>query len=198
MRYLTPNGWRTFDVRRERIRVKNGEDVLLDVRHSRHGPILDDARAEPSDDKVAGQVFALSWTALREDDLTLQAGLGLSKARDWESFVSNMRDFHSPQQNISYADVHGNIGFLAPGLVPIRREKSEHRSGMMPRPGWEDGFDWQGFVPFEEMHRVYNPAGGAIFSANHQIVSDDYPHHNYLRMGRGISGAENHGMARVA
>ena len=88
-----------------------------------------------------------------------------------------MRDFHSPLQNISYADIHGNIGFLAPGLVPIRREKSEHRSGTMPRPGWEEGFDWQGFVPFEEMPRVYNPAGGVIFSANHQIVSDDYPHH---------------------
>lgn len=177
LRYQTPNGWRKFEVRRERIRVKNSEDVLLDVRHSRYGPILDDALAGPSDDDDAGQVFALSWTALRDDDLTLQAGLGLPKTRDWESFVSNMRDFHSPQLNISYADVHGNIGFLAPGLVPIRREKSEHHRGMMPRPGWEEGFEWQGFVPFEELPRVYNPAGGVIFSANHQIVSDDYPHH---------------------
>ena len=84
-RYLTSNGWRMFEVRRERIRVKNSDDVLLDVRHSRHGPILDDAWVEPPDDKVAGQVFALSWTALREDDLTLQAGLGLPKTRNWES-----------------------------------------------------------------------------------------------------------------
>ena len=176
-RYLTPNGWRMFEVRQERIRVKNDEDVLLDVRQSRHGPILDDAWAEPPEDNPSEQVFALAWTALREDDLTLQAGLGLANARDWGSFVTNMQDFHSPQQNICYADGDGNIGFLAPGLLPIRRDNGEQRSGTMPRPGWDESYDWHGFVPFEELPRVYNPAGGAIIGANHQIVSDDYPHH---------------------
>ena len=90
---------------------------------------------------------------------------------------TNARDFHSPQQNITYADVNGNIGFLAPGLIPIRRGHLHERSGTMPRPGWDASYDWQGFVPFEELPRVYNPPGGAIVTANQQIVSDHYPHH---------------------
>ena len=176
-RYLAPGGWRTFDVRRERIRVKDGEDVVLEVRESRHGPVLGDMSRAPGEHDRSDQVLSLAWTALRDDDLTLQAGLGLAHAHDWESFVANVRDFHSPQQNVSYADVDGNIGFIAPGLIPIRRGRPDERPGTMPRLGWEADHDWQGFVPFEELPRVYNPPGGTIVTANHQVVSDDYPHH---------------------
>ena len=175
--YAAPEGWRAFDVRRERIRVRDGEDVVLEVRESRHGPVLGDMERAPGEGDEADQVLALAWTALRDDDLTLQAGLGLAHARDWESFVANARDFHSPQQNITYADVDGNIGFLAPGRIPIRRGHCGERPGIMPQPGWEAGCDWQGFVPFDALPRVYNPPAGAIVTANHQIVPNGYPHH---------------------
>jgi len=176
-RYAAPDGWRAFDVRRERIVVKDGEDVVLEVRQSRHGPVLGDMSRRPGESDRSDQVLALAWTALRDDDLTLQAALGLPHARDWEGFVANVRDFHSPQQNISYADVDGNIGFLAPGLIPIRRGRCGERPGTMPRPGWEAGCDWQGFVPFDALPRVYNPPGGTIVTANHKVVADGYPHH---------------------
>ena len=176
-RYLAPGGPRAFDVRRERIRVKDGDDVTLEVRESRHGPILDDAWSAADRHAGAGRVLALAWTALREDDLTLQAALGLARARDWESFVANARDLHSPQQNITYADVNGGIGFIAPGLIPIRNRVGEARPGTIPRPGWDASHDWQGFVPFGELPRVVRPAGGVIVTANHRIVPDRYSHH---------------------
>ena len=176
-RYLAPGGPRAFEVRRERIRVKDADDVTLEVRESRHGPILDDAWSAADRHAGAGRVFALAWTALREDDLTLQAALGLARARGWESFVANVRDLHSPQQNITYADVNGDIGFLAPGLIPIRNRGGEARPGTMPRPGWDASHDWRGFVPFDELPRVERPAGGVIVTANHRTVPDRYPHH---------------------
>ena len=176
-RYLAPEGWRAFDVRRERIRVRGGADVALDVRESRHGPVLDDAFAGSGAGDESAEVLALAWTALRDEDLTLQAALGLPHARDWQRFVANVRHFHSPQQNITYADVDGNIGFVAPGLVPVRTGSRGERPGTMPRPGWVARHDWLGFVPFEELPRVHNPAAGAIVTANHQVVSDRYPHH---------------------
>ena len=182
-RYLAPAGWRAFEVRRERIPVMDGADVEMEVRESRHGPILDDAWSDGVGSSDSGEVLALAWTALRDDDRTLQAGLGLPHANDWETFVANLEDFHSPQQNITYADVDGNIGFIAPGRVPIRRDHgnggdgSDGRAGTMPRPGWVAEYDWQGFVPFDELPRVYNPPGGAIVTANHPPAPADYPHH---------------------
>ena len=175
-RYLSPSGSRAFAVRREVIEVKDGEDVVLRVRETRHGPVLDDGWEPVRGAVESGHVLSLAWTALREDDLTAQAGLALPGARDWERFVDALRDFHSPQQNVAYADVDGNIGLLAPARVPIRRG-GDPRDGMMPRPGWEARYDWQGFVPFEELPLVYNPPGGAIVSANHPVANPDHPHH---------------------
>ena len=176
-RYLAPEGYRPFDVRHEIFKVKDGEDVGMHARETRHGPVLDDALASAAGAAPAGHVLALAWTALRDDDLTLQAGLGLPAVGDWAGFVATFRDFHAPQQNVSYADVDGNIGFLAPGRVPVRGAGGGVRAGTMPRPGWDARYDWQGFIPFEALPRVYNPSGGAVVTANHAVVSRDYPHH---------------------
>ena len=179
-RYLTPAGYRRFDVRREVIKVKDGEDVVVRVRETRHGPVLDDASAGAAGASPPGHVLALGWTALRDDDLTVQAGLGLPGTRDWASFTANLRQFHSPPLNVSYADADGNIGFQVSGRIPVRPGPGpgpgEARPGTMPRPGWDGNHDWSGFIPFDALPRAYNPPGGAIVTANHAVTAEDYPH----------------------
>ena len=177
-RYLTPDGYRPFAVHREAIKVKGAPDEVVRVRETRHGPVLDDASAAAVRAAPPGHVLALGWTALRDDDLTLEAGLGLPAATSWPRFVENFRNFHSPPQNVSYADVEGNIGFLVPGRIPIRPGPGPDgvRPGTLPRPGWNGEHDWRGFVPFEALPRVYNPPGGAVVTANHAVTAEDYPH----------------------
>ena len=117
-RYLTPDGYRRFEVHHEEIEVKDSDEVVLRVRETRHGPVLDDASAAAAGASPPGHVLALGWTALRDDDRTLEAGLGLPEAGDWPSFVANFERFHSPPQNVAYADVDGDIGFLVAGADP--------------------------------------------------------------------------------
>ena len=177
-RYLTPDGYLPFEIRREVIEVMGRDDVVLRVRETRHGPVLDDASAAAAQASPPGHVLALAWTTLRDDDRTVEAGFGLPHARDWPSFVANLRMFHSPPQSASYADVDGNIGFLAPGRIPIRPgpEPDGHRPGTFPRPGWTGDHDWLGFVPFAALPRELNPPGDAIVSANHAVTVTDRPH----------------------
>ena len=173
--YDTPDGPRAFDVRTEVIEVAGEEPTEIVVRASRHGPIISDAFADAAELTPEGHVMAFAWTALRDDDLTLQSGHKMAAARNWNDFVNALRDFHAPQQNIVYADVYGNIGMYVPGLVPIRKTENQVM-GMMPVPGWEATYDWDGFVPYEELPQVFNPPSGVIFTANHKIVEDDYPY----------------------
>ncbi|AOY90824.1 acyl-homoserine-lactone acylase [Cupriavidus sp. USMAA2-4] len=177
-RYQTPTGWAEFDKRQEVIHVKGAADVVLTVRTSRHGPVISDV-AEPLATAAAPLgaqfVVAMQWTALRPDDRTLQAGLAINTASDWNGFVNALRDFHSPQQNIVYADVDGNIGFIAPGRVPIRRPDNDLH-GLAPAPGWDPRYDWVGFIPFDKLPRRYNPPEGVIVTANQKIVEPDYPY----------------------
>ncbi|WP_354682219.1 penicillin acylase family protein [Cupriavidus necator] len=176
--YQTPNGWAAFETRTETIRVKGAPDVTLKVRATRHGPVISDVSesvASAAGPFGAQYVVAFQWTALRADDRTFQAGLKMNEAHDWASFTAALRDFHSPQQNIVYADVDGNIGFYAPGRVPLRRADNDLK-GLAPAPGWDARYDWTGFIPFEALPHRYNPADGVIVTANQRIVGPDYPY----------------------
>lgn len=174
--YKTPEGWATFRERIETIKVKGAPDVRMQVRESRHGPVI--TGALPLLEKTAldakRHVIAFAWTALRPDDLTIQAGMTLARARDWNEFVDSMRDFGAPQQNMVYADVDGNIGFIAPARVPIRKAANDLK-GLAPAPGWDARYDWDGFIPFDRLPRQFNPAGQKFVTANQKVVDEDYP-----------------------
>jgi penicillin amidase len=120
-------------------------------------------------------VIAFAWTALRPDDMSLQASLKLNRARNWQEFLDGARDAGSPQQNIVYADIDGNIGFVAPARIPIRKPENDLK-GLAPAPGWDARYDWDGFIPFDQLPRQYNPASQRIITANQKIVADDYPY----------------------
>jgi penicillin G amidase len=175
--YQTPDGWASFRTRTETIKVKGQPDVTLQVSESRHGPVISGAlpiigRAGLDAHKY---VVSFAWTALRPDDLTLQAGMKVNRARNWQQFIDAAKDVSAPQQNIVYADVDGNIGFIAPGRVPVRKPDNDLK-GLAPAPGWDARYDWAGFIPFDELPRQYNPASQRVVTANQKIVGPEYPH----------------------
>jgi penicillin G amidase len=173
--YLTPEGYQDFLTRQEIIKVKDKPNVELTVRESRHGPVISDINSsakEAANANGENYLLAFAWTALRDDDLTLEAGIGINHATNWDEFVTALRDFQVPHQNIVYADTDGNIGFYAPARVPIRKRGD----GMMPVPGWTSDYDWTGFVPFEDLPHVFNPPSGEVVTANNKIIPDDYPY----------------------
>ena len=173
--YLAPEGARQFRVIEETIRVKGAESEKLRVRVSRHGPVISDVLRSAQDAAPRGHVIAFAWTALAEDDRSMQAALKFARAGEWDGFLAAARDFQSPQQNIVYADIEGNIGFVAAGRVPVRKPANDLQ-GMAPAPGWLAKYDWDGTIPFEQLPRSFNPASGAIVTANHRITPPGYAH----------------------
>ncbi len=171
-RYQTPDGPRAFETREETIRIAGAAPERLIVRTTRHGPVISDVASRAAGAAAPETALALAWTALRGDDRTAAAFHAMSRARDWAGFREALRDFHSPQQNIVYADATGAIGFIAPGRVPIRKAGD----GRAPVPGWSGAFDWTGFVPFEALPMTLDPSSGRIVAANNKIVPDDYPY----------------------
>ncbi len=174
--YRTPDGWQVFESRKETIKVRFGRDIEIDVRQTRHGPVLPTSLVEDLPMIDEGHVLALAWTGLASDERAMDGLLGARHAKDWTAFNTALRHFHSPMQNIVYADVRGNIGFVAPGIVPVRGPDHQTK-GMLPAPGWLEQNDWVGYIPFDELPRVYNPTEGMIVTANQKIVPDDYNHH---------------------
>jgi penicillin amidase len=174
-RYLAPDGPRQFTVRKETIAVRGASTEEITVRVSRHGPVVSDVQPAARAALPEGQVLALQWTALAEDDLTMQSVFRVALARDWAGFLAGARDYQAPQQTITYADVDGNIGFIAPGRVPVRKPANDLK-GLAPAPGWDARYDWAGSIPFDELPRVFNPGSGAVVSANQKVLPPGYRH----------------------
>ena len=172
-RYLAPEGSLPFEVRSETIEVSGGDPIELQVRETRHGPVVSDLLEESEEFLEAGHVLAFSWTALADDDKSGQALVRATGARDWQEFVAALSDLAVPQQTIVFADSDGNIGYVAPGRVPIRASGQGH----LPAPGWTGDHDWVDRVPFDALPGDYNPASGRIVNANNRMVSHDYPYY---------------------
>jgi penicillin amidase len=155
----------------ETIKIKGKPSVTHQVRITRHGPLITDAtQADKPDDER--DHLALRWTALDPGDTTITAFLDLNEASDWQSFQSALRSFVSPPQNFVYADVGGNIGYMAPGRIPIRKSGD----GSVPSQGWTGAQEWIGSVPFEELPQAFNPAEHWIATANNRTAPEGYPH----------------------
>jgi penicillin amidase len=174
-RYLAPEGYREFVVRKEIVRVKGGKDVELNVRESRHGPVISDVVAAAGKVAPQGHVLAFQWTALSAEDKLTQATRRVQHVRNWVEFRSALVDFHSPQQNFVFADIDGNTGYIAPAQVPKRSVENPFR-GLAPAPGWDAKYDWQGTIPFDELPQKFNPPEGLIATANEKIIPPGYPH----------------------
>jgi penicillin amidase len=158
--------WEPLTIIPETIKVKGEEDVQLFVRVSRHGPLISDVA------EGTGEHLAFRWTALDETDDTLRAFLGINRAGSWQEFTAALSSYHAPMQNFVYADVEGNIGYYAPGAVPIR----PRGDGRLPAEGWSGADDWQGYIPFAELPHALNPERGYVVTANNRLVPDSYPH----------------------
>ncbi len=164
---------------KETIAVSGGDPIELDVRITRHGPLVSDAinannAASTDDPKPAPlEPLAFRWTALDDADGTVVAFLLLNEARNWEEFTAALRHFVVPSQNFVYADVEGHIGYYLPGHIPIRASGD----GASPAEGWTGEMEWTGWVPFDELPHAYDPPGHFIVTANHRPVPPDYPHH---------------------
>jgi|SRR5580704_3143392 penicillin amidase len=162
--YRVDGEWRTASVRHETIHVRGSADVPVDVVVTRHGPIV---HHEGGMD--GGRAYALRWTALESGGLDFGFPV-LGRARNWDEFIETTRHIAGPGQNVIYADVDGNIGFTIPAKIPIRT----NGNGALPVQGDTDDFEWKGYIPFEELPRVENPAGGIIVTANARTVGAGY------------------------
>jgi penicillin amidase len=161
--YLTPEGWKPAEHRREVIHVKGKSDVVLDVTLTRHGPIITEL--------IPGETrkLALRWTLY---DGTHAPFFDVDSAQNWDQFRRAFSAFDAPGQNVVFADVDGNIGYQATGKVPIRAAGD----GSLPENGSDNAHEWTGYVPFDKLPSVYNPPAGIIASANGRISPEHYPY----------------------
>ncbi len=146
----------------EVIRIKGRAPVDVPIWLTRQGPLF----VTEGQDRMV-----LRWT-LFEPGLIQYPILEIDRAANWQEFTAALARFPGPGSNFVYADVDGNIGYHAAGKLPIRRGYA----GDVPVDASKGEFDWEGFIPFEQLPAAFNPPSGLISTANQNPFPADYPY----------------------
>ena len=147
---------------REIIRIKGQPATEQVTWVTRHGPLFV---------TEGSQVMTLRWAAA-EPGLMQFPILDINRAENWKDFTTALSRFPGPGSNFVYADVDGNIGYHAAGKLP----KRHGYLGDLPVDGSSGDFEWDGFIPFDELPQSFNPPAGMIVTANQNPFPADYPY----------------------
>lgn len=161
-RYAFKNQVQQATAERELIAVKGAPAVEFVTWVTVHGPVIL---------SEGGQNLSLRWTASEPAEFRFAFG-DLNRAGNFEEFTNVLERFPGPGSNFVYADREGNIGYQAAGRFPTRR----NHNGDVPVDGASGDFEWDGFIPFEQLPRAYNPASGMIVTANQNPFPAEYLH----------------------
>ena len=172
--YFFNGEWRPLEIISDTIVVKDSSDVIFEIRKNHRGPIISDIHTYnkffPNEEQKKADL-SMRWSALDFSN-ELQAFYKINHASNWREFSEALEIFHSPGQNFVYADIDGNIGYTAGVKLPNRKTNSPS----FVYDGTNDINDWDGYIPFSENPKLFNPKSGYIASANNKTL-EDYPYH---------------------
>ncbi len=155
--------WKKFETMEQKLAVKGRGEQAITLRYSVHGPVI-------HEDPTRHRAFVLRWVGSEPGTAGYLAGLALARARDWKEFRAAMAYYRVPGENLVYADTKGNIGWQVGGLTPIR----EGWSGLLPVPGEDGRYEWQGYRKSDELPFEFNPLRHYIATSNNNILPPGY------------------------
>jgi len=165
-KYLYKDRWLEAETHDETIKVRDGTDVHTKVTVTQHGPVI---AGYPDQ----GSGLAFKYTATERASTWPEILWRMLRVENSKELVDSMSGWVDPCNNLLFADIHGDMGYLCRGRIPIRSRVN----GWLPVPGWTGEHEWEGDIPFDELPVSINPPEGYIATANNRPVGDDYPHY---------------------
>lgn len=160
-KYKTPTGYEDYKVVSKTIKVKDEEDVILEVRSSRHGPIMNGIQ-----DEISGNdPIALSWIYTQHKIEVLEAIYKLSHADGIDTAREAASMIHAPGLNVMYGDAKGNVAWWAAGKLYKYQDHVNPKFVLDGASGEDDVVE---FLDFEQNPMAENPEWEYVYSANNQ------------------------------
>ena len=188
--YKYGGGWEAMTVIKETIPVKGQAAVPVELKYTRHGPVV-------YEDKAHHKAYVVRAAWREVGGAPYMASLRMDQARSWEEFLDACSYSRIPAENMVWADIKGNIGYQAVGIAPQR----PNWSGLVPVPG--DGrYEWDGYLPIKALPHALNPQKGFFNTSNNYLIPPGWPykdalHYTWADAYRASSVAEFLGSGRL-
>jgi len=161
--YRYQGEWESMTVLTEEIPVKGQAPEAVELKYTRHGPVV-------FEDRERNLAYAVRAAWMEIGGAPYLASLRMDQAETWEEFREACSYSNIPGENMIWADRTGTIGWQSVGIAPIRR----NWSGLVPVPG--DGrYEWDGYLPIRDKPHIVDPEDGYFATANNDLIPHDYP-----------------------
>ena len=120
--------------------------------------------------KKAG-FFALRWAAAEPGSFQFPF-LDLNRAGNWKEFTAALARFPGPGPELRVCRRRRQHRLSRHRQLPIRK----NFDGDVPVDGSSGDYEWDGFIPFDQLPSFYNPPRGWIVTANQNPFPEDYPY----------------------
>jgi len=174
--YRTPDGWARFETRRAIIEIADADPVTITLRSTENGPVIPGRHFDFGTVTPPGHVMSMSWTALTDENTSIQTGLRLMRAQTIEDGLAAGEDFVAPAQNLLLASADGRIAMQVIGHMPWRMTAHQTQA-RLPSPGWIEDNRWQGVTQYFANPSFVDPEGGLLGNTNNKVVDRDFPLH---------------------
>lgn len=165
-KYKTPTGFSDYKIRKKVIKIKDSIDLVMNVKVTRHGPVMNDL----IDGLDRNKPVALSWTYTQQPIHILEAVYALSHAKSIVDFQIGVRLIAAPGLNVMYGDAKGNIAWWATGKL-YRHNKGVNTNFILDGASGKD--DIIEYLDFSKNPSAVNPEWNYVYSANNQPEAID-------------------------
>ena len=156
---------------RETIDVKRGKSVSVDIALTQHGgvptPVLSPLYPHET------RSIALRWSVYDAGMVSLPLYTACAAGSGAE-LLTAFRNYGAPAQNLVWGDDAGHIGYHLVGRIPLRGAGGQ--SGLTPVPVNTGAYEWTGWISFDALPQVTDPAGGVVATANARTTPAGYPY----------------------
>ena len=148
--------WRTMELKLFAIPVKGSKPVIKPALYTHLGPVIE----EPDFKKGTAYVGASPYM---ESTGLLEQFYKMTNAQNAQELFQLIGMHQFNEQNIMFADVEGNIGYVRSGATPIRPDGYDWN---LPVPGETSATAWKGLHPVEDLVHIFNPKQGYMQNCN--------------------------------
>jgi penicillin G amidase len=172
-KYLSKNGYKLLYTRKTKIKIKDKDDVYIDLLWSDNGPIMPENHLGVIFKEGSKNLISIKSNALIENDLSMTASIDLMLSNSVIEALEVSKNHVTPIKNLMVIDKE-NIAYKLIGKIP-KRNIAHTTKGQFPGIGKNQDDRWNGYYEYETNTISVNPSNGTILNTGNKNTNDKFP-----------------------
>ncbi|MDA9121958.1 penicillin acylase family protein [Paracoccaceae bacterium] len=171
--FLTPSGYKKLHQKKAKVKIKNKDDIEIDLLWSDNGPIIPEQYLGVIFKEESKNLISIKSNSMIENDLSMTAAIDLMLSNSVNEALEVSKNHVTPIKNLMVID-NENIAFKLIGKIP-KRNIAHSTKGQFPGFGGSRDDQWNGYYAYDVNTISKNPSNGKILNTGNKNINNKFP-----------------------